>query len=307
MLVFGPQEEAAILLQLLAATCRRALLLSDVSIATWGFLQTALRPTLIISTRRLRAPILDFLEASSMRHQYVVRKGQLLDLFGATVIYERIPSGAHSLIGSAICVTLTPARDRLPVVSDQDREKIANEMQRKLLLYRLLTYNKVRESRFDVPRFTAAVRTRARVLGACVADDSDLQSSLVTVLQGQDEDARITRSFSLESILVEALLFLCHEDDERASAIVGDIAKVMNTILKGRGEPLELEPRKVGDVLRALQFFPVRQGSAARGISLLLADRRQVHCLARDYDVPTIRDGVKCPQCNELSTRNDKM
>lgn len=300
MLVLGPQEEATILLQLLAVTCRRALLLSDVSIATWSSLPTSLRPTLIINARRLRASTLDFLQASSVRHQYVVRKGQLLDLFGAKVIYERTPSGARSLIESAICVTLTPAHGRLPVVSDQDREQIANALQRKLLLYRLMNYNKVRESQFDVPQFTAAVRTRARILGACVVDDTNLQSRLVSVLRGQDDEARITRSFSLESVLVEALLFLCHDDVNRASASVGDIAKVMNTILKGRGEPLELEPRKVGDVLRDLQFFPSRQSSAARGISLLVAERRRIHLLARDYDVPAIHDGVVgCLQCAE--------
>lgn len=234
-----------------------------------------------------------------MRHQYVVRKGQLLDLFGAKIIYERMPSG-RSLIESAICVTLTPACDRLPVVSDRDRAQIANDLQRKLLLYRLKNYNKVRESRFDAPEFTAAVRNRARILGACVVDDAALQSSLVSVLRGQDDDARVTRSFSLESVLAEALLLLCHDQQNRASANVAEIAKVMNVILKGRGEPLELEPRKVGDLLRALQFFTIRQGSAARGISLLVADRRRIHQLAHDYDVPTIHNGVVgCSQCAE--------
>lgn len=301
MLVFGPQEEATVVLQLMAATCRRALLLSDVSIATWSSLPTALRPTLIINSRRLRPSTLDFLEASSVRHQYVVRKGQLLDLFGAKVLYERTPSGARSLFESSICVTLTPARGRFPIVSDRDRVQIADELQPKLLHYRLRNFIKVRDSQFDVPQFTAAVRTRARMLGACVVDDTDLQSNLVSALRSQDDDARIARSFSLESVLVEALLLMCHDEETRASANVGDIAKVMNAILRGRGEPLELEPRKVGDILRALQFFPIRQGSAARGISLTLADRRRIHRLARDYEVPTIQDGaIRCPQCAEV-------
>jgi hypothetical protein len=300
LLIFGPQEEAAIVLQLLAATCRRALFLSDVSIATWSSLPIILRPTLIINTHRLRPSTLDFLEASSVRHQYVARKGQLLDLFGAKVIYERTLSGARSLIESSICVTLTPARGRFPVVSDHDQVQIADELQPKLLLYRMRNYGKFRESQFDVPQFTAAVRTRARMLGACVVDNASLQSGLISALRGQDNEARITRSFSLESVMVEALLLLCHDKATRASANVGDIAKVMNTILKGRGELLELEPRKVGDVLRTLQFFPIRQGSAARGISLTVAERRRVHRLARDYDVPTIHDGaVRCPECAE--------
>jgi hypothetical protein len=298
LLVYGPPEESATLLQLLAATCRRALLLSDVNMATWSNVLTALRPTLIINTRRLQASTRAFLEASKMRNQYVPRKGQLLDLFAAQVIHEGIPSGAQSIYESAICLTVTPARGKLPILTDQNRIQIANQIQRKLLLYRLRHYTNVRDSDFDVPEFTAGVRSQARTWGACIVDDPELQSRLIAALRGADDDARTALSFSPESVLVEALLLLCHEKPTRAAATVGKIAEKMNVIFQGRGEPLELEPRKVGDVLRALQFSTRPQGSAARGIALLVADRRRIHQLAHDFDVPTIHDGVvDCPQC----------
>jgi hypothetical protein len=300
MLIFGPPEESATLLQLLAATCRRALLLSDVTIATWSPTLAALRPTLLINTHRLRPSTREFLEASNTRHEYLPRKGQLLDLFGAQVIHERTPSGDPSMHESAICVTATPARGQLPIVTDQDRTQLANEFQQKLLLYRLRHYSEVRESEFDVPEFTTAVRSRARMLGACVVDTPEVQSGLISVLRHQDDDARITRSFSLESVLVEALFVMCHEKETRVAATVGEIAETMTVIFQGRGEALKLEPRKVGEILRGLQFYTARQGSAARGIALLEADRRRVHQLARDYDVPAIRNGfVGCSQCDE--------
>jgi hypothetical protein len=300
MLIYGPPEESVTLLQLLAATCRRALLLCDVTIATWSPMLAALRPTLLINTLTLRASTREFLEASNTRHEYLPRKGQLLDLFGAQVIHERTSSGDQSMHESAICVTVTPARGRLPSVTDQERNRIADEFQRKLLLYRLRNFAKVRDSEFDVPEFTAAVRSRARMLGACVVDAPEVQSGLIAVLRDQDDDARITRSFTLESVLVEALLLMCHEKEPRAGARVGEIAETMMVIFKGRGEPLKLEPRMVGELLRALGFYTARQGSAGRGIALLVADRRRVHQLARDYDVPTIHNGdVVCSQCAE--------
>ena len=117
MLICGPPEESVTLLQLLAATCRRALLLCDVTIATWSPMLAALRPTLLINTLRLRASTREFLEASNTRHEYLPRKGQLLDLFGAQVIHERTSSGDQSMHESAICVTVTPARGRLPSVT----------------------------------------------------------------------------------------------------------------------------------------------------------------------------------------------
>jgi hypothetical protein len=300
MLIFGPPEESAILVQLLSAICRRALVLSDLDITGWSSLPAALSPTLIINTRRLRTPIRNFLEASNTRHQYIVRKGQLLDPFGARVIYERTPSGDQSLRESAVCVTVTPACGRLPILTDHCLDQIADGFQGKLLLYRLRNHAKVRDSEFDVPEFAAAVRSRARMLGACVVDAPELQSGLVSVLRGQDDDARITRSFSLESVLVEALFLMCHEKEPRPTATVGEIAETMTVIFQGRGEALKLEPRKVGEILRALQFYTARQGTAGRGIALLVADRRRVHQLARDYDVPAIRNGfVGCSQCDE--------
>jgi hypothetical protein len=307
MLIYGPPEESATLLQLLAATCRRAVLLGDVSISTWSSALNEMRPTLLITTRRLRASARQFLEASKMRNQYVPCKGKLLDLFGAQVIYESSPSGDRSLHDSAICATVTSACGQLLVLSDQDRAQIANDIQRKLLLYRLRNYAKVRESKFDVADFIAPVRSHARTLGASIVNAPELKSSLIAALRGQDEDARTERFFSLESVLVEALVLLCHEKLTSASATVGEIAEKMNVIFQGRGEALKLAPRKVGNVLRALQFFPGRLGSAARGISLLAADRQRIHEIAREFDVPTIHDGVVgCAQCAAMEIAKDR-
>jgi hypothetical protein len=300
LLVYGPPEESAILLQLLAATCRRALLLSDVNIATWSSALAELRPTVLINARRLRSSTKDFLDASNMRQQYVLRNGQLIDFFGVQIIHERSPSGDRSMHESAICVTVSPASGRLRILTDADRAEIAHEIQGKLLGYRMRNYDNVRRSEFDVSEFTGAVRSHARMLGACLVGAPELQSGLIAALRGHDEDARTARSFSLESVLIEVLILLCHESQARASATVGEITAMMNMIFQGRDEPLKLEARKVGDVLRSLQFFTARQGSAARGISLLLEDRRRIHQLARDYDVPTIHAGVVgCPQCAE--------
>ncbi len=57
-------------------------------------------------------------------------------------------------------------------------------------------------------------------------------------------------------------------------------------ILKGRKEIIQLEPRAVGDVLRALGLFTRRLGSAGRGLMLFNDARRKIHDLARRYDVP---------------------
>jgi len=75
-------------------------------------------------------------------------------------------------------------------VTDEDWNQIANDVQRKLLLYRLRNYAKVRDLEFDLPEFTAAERTHARTLGASIVDAPELQAGLIAALRSQDEDVR---------------------------------------------------------------------------------------------------------------------
>jgi hypothetical protein len=190
----------------------------------------------------------------------------------------------------------------LPKFDPQWMAESAQKLQGKLRRYREINLARVRDSHFDAPQFRSPMREIASMLGNSIVDAPSLQRCVLTLLEPQDLDVRTRRTDSLEAIVIEAALFLSHEG-RRTQARAGEIATIVNGILKGRGETVELDPRAVGYTLRALGLFSVRLGRAGRGIRFTKEVRRSIHGLARSYDVRTALDNSACEFCAEASSR----
>ena len=67
-------------------------------------------------------------------------------------------------------ISVIPTRQSLPVLEKIAQQEIVSEFQPKFLRFRLINYNRVRNSNFDVPEFESSVRDVARSLGACVSE-----------------------------------------------------------------------------------------------------------------------------------------
>jgi hypothetical protein len=109
---------------------------------------------------------------------------------------------------------------------------------------------------------------------------------------------RPARWGDIDTVVIEALLFYCHER-KNDGIYVGEVTEIAQKILAGRGESVLLNARKVGGTLRLLGLRIEPRDS--RGYMLLLTQARcrQVHELARGYDVPTMQDGVvRCKYCD---------
>ena len=188
-------------------------------------------------------------------------------------------------------------RQKISILDDSAQLRIASDFQAKLLNYRLTNYQKVLNSTFDAPEFTSPIRELARTLGACTPDDADLQQEAINLLQARDVQIRSESWVDITTVIIEVLLGLIHEAKLR-SVYVGEIAETASVILERRGDKRELEARGVGEILRQLNL--VIEPRDSRGFKLLLTPlvSRRVHELARDYDVPSVADGVKrCEYC----------
>jgi hypothetical protein len=147
------------------------------------------------------------------------------------------------------------------------------------------------------------MREVANMLGGSIVDDLSLQRCLLMVLQPQDQEVRVRRSNSTEAVVVESALFLSHEVSRR-QALVGELATLASAILKGRGETVELNPRAVGNTLRAMGLFSQRVGRAGRGFSFTQGIRRKIHELAWTYEVRSIQENAdRCEFCTEAKLR----
>jgi hypothetical protein len=230
----------------------------------------------------------------------IPRNGRLLDVFCPIVVCTEDPTTDSWLLENSIQIELMPTGTRCQRISPLRQREISRELQAKLLSYRFINFSKVQQSEFDAPQFSFRTRETARNLGACVIDDRELQSRVISLLEQQDEDVRVRRTTKLEAIVIEAGLLFCHEKKKRESAYVSEFATVSSAILENRGESIKLEPRAIGDILRSLGLFTRRLDRAGRGILLLREVRDQIHQLAWRFGVRSIEDGVdRCEFCTQ--------
>ncbi len=192
----------------------------------------------------------------------------------------------------------------MPILDEKEETEISEEFQTKMLAYRAQNNVEVRESRFDLPDFSSGIRLLGRVLGSTIVDAPELQAGLCSLLREYEEEARASRWLDLRCVTIEALLHHCHTEP-RKKVHVGEIAKTVNAILKGRGDATHWEDNEIGAVLKRLRLFKKRD---KRGYAIRLDDRvrRYIHQLAYRFDVATAQEGVTmCAHCAEISAAGD--
>ena len=286
------------LMQVLGLFCRRSLLLSSDSVTGLWTLPMYLRPTLLLDGAELTVPLQRFLHASSSKGIRSVKGGQALDLYCAKAICSQDSLRDPALASLALQISLPPRRAQLPTLTQEVSKDIANTFQAKLFRYRLTHLQKVVTPTIDVGGLTPATQNLARSLAACILGDEKLQSEVVPLLRGQDRETTDERSQGLEPIVLEALLYCCHEGD-RSTVFASELAEAVNSILSQKGQKLRVSPETVGWKLRHLRFRTESVGSGKKGLWLFDDVRRRIHILAEEYRVPLDPQGALngCPHC----------
>jgi hypothetical protein len=291
---------STLLLRMLACVCIAPLQIGDVTLNAILTLPQSPRPSLLLidqpaSTRELERA----LRAMSRPRSLVLRKGELHDLSFPTLVCTAEPLRDRWILDQAIQITLAPMRGPLPKFESQIQDESVETLREKLSQYRENNLAKVRNSHFDSPQLASPMRAVANMLANSIVDDFALQRIVPMLLAPQDRDVRIRRTDSNYAIEIEAALVLSHEP-KRRQAHIGEITTIANGIFKERGENIELEPREVGNHLRALGLFSERLGSAGRGLQFTNDVRQKIHELARSYDVRTI-PSQSCEYCAEAT------
>jgi hypothetical protein len=288
------------LIRLLNCFCRRALLLSDVRAGSIGTLPLHWGLTLVLTQPRLGSEVERLLLAARQRDGYIVRGGRLISVYGPIVTYGHYETGFGGGMLAPIEIPALPTVVPLPLLQREVEDRVAQEFQAKLLAYRLANGRRVSEVSLDVSVLQPSLGEVGRSLAACTPDDPELQIGIIHALQTQQESMRAATWTDLDVVLVEALLFYCHEG--KADCVyVGEIGKAAMGILAGRGERLKLAAKTVGAKLRLLGIQIESRDKRGFRVLLTQALSRQVHGLARSLDAPSIQDEVvRCHQCELL-------
>ena len=178
-----------------------------------------------------------------------------------------------------IHISATPSQLQSSALDEQVQNKIANDFQPRLLMYRLKNSGKVRES-VDVSKFTFATRPLARTLAACFLEDSELARDTVQLLRPQDEEVRGQRSCDVNCAIVEILRGTIHDRKQKAMRV----------------------DEELGWKLRTLNI-PRHSSSSGRKVVLGRDTSQSVHRLARAYGLPCAqRVEAGCLDCSQAKT-----
>jgi hypothetical protein len=290
--LFGPDSAVSQLFRLLGCLCRRPILLGDIDLAGLATLPNQVGATLLINQRDLGRRVRRILLASNRRHFCMVRGSGHLHLYGAKAFScEDFPMHQPGLR-----VTLSPAQDPLPCLTDSEVQDVAQSFQASLLHSRMSYYEEVRGNRVDCSAFVPEMREQASTWLGPIVDCPELCKAVFREILHQSEDAAGARFFDPKCVVVEASLVFCHKPDTEFF-FVGELAEIVNAILASRHEASKLSDKKVGLVLADLGIYGKRE---TRGYKIRLTDivRKRVHQLVSDYRVPTLDDGVRrCDLC----------
>jgi len=301
-LVGPPSPARRQILRLLRCLFRRALLLGEASLANFRCLPMEITPSLLIERCELTPQFLKFVEATSSHDAQIVSKGRIFKACCAKVLcVEEVFS---DLLPGWLTIELSgkDLNTSLPVLDAHAQEQIVEEFQPKLEMFRLKNYTLVRESIFEAPAISSGARDLARCLGGAVASDTELQEQLRPLLKGQDGQPVYGDSAKeLHWVVVEALLSCSHQSQKKHIG-VAELTATINRILERRGELLVINPRAVGNILRALGFSTQRLTAIQRGIILLNSVRLRIHQLASKYNLLELGSRSNdCAQCAQLT------
>jgi hypothetical protein len=290
--LFGPDSGVSQVLRLLGCVCRRPVLLGDVDFAGLATLPNRLGATLLFNQRDISRRVKRALLASNRRHFCVLRGRGRLDLYGAKAF-----SCEGSLLDEhGLKVSVSPAQDPLPILTDAKEEAIAQSFQSRLLRYRMVHYERVRGCKIDCKAFVPEMRDHAHTWLAPICDCQNLTNSVFDEMLRQSREVAGDRFFDPKCVVVESALFFCHKQDT-THFFIGELADVVNVLLKGRHEESTVSAKGAGLVLRELGLHGER---VAEGYKIVLTDtvRENIHQLAADYSVLSVEDGVhRCRHC----------
>lgn len=215
---------------------------------------------------------------------------------GAAAVYVGAMELKSLFVDAGIWMPVSPMLRSFSTHDEEREVATINNLQNRLLMYRLQNFAQVRSSQFDAPKFSSSTREMARMLGRCIVDAAALQARLLDLLRPRDDAERTEGTGRLEAVVVEALVVACHK--KRPSVHVGQVAEIANAILSRSEESFQLNPKEVGAKLKQLGLRTTRLDSAGRGIYLLTKQCALIHKLGRAFGVPTLREGLPgCPHC----------
>jgi len=327
--IVGPYSSGkSTLLRLLSAICRRSIIAGDISPAALYTLSTDLRPTLLLDEFEPGADaqsrvLQRLLRNGSSMGQRVFRGSRAFNVFGPKAIASRQGAGDAALASRGLVVVSRPSVRALSVLDPNALAEIEDQLQPKLLAFRLENFRRAKPVTLASSRLTPRTLDIVRALAIPFLGDPELERELLEIIKPHDAQATTDRHDEPEWVVMTALLRKIHRRGAGSALLtVKELTSDVEYQLAEAGESYHLKPRKVGEVLRSLGFPTQRLGSLGRGLRVSRTLVRSIHVTAKnlgicraDTYIPEDSDeafggtfeecerngfGGTCPDCEEV-------
>jgi hypothetical protein len=308
-----PQSGKTTLLKVLSLLCRRALLVADITSASFYRASAQFMPTMLIdeagSVRNNRA-LRHILRAGTTRDVVSVLGNRTFHSFGAKVISWLEPPDDTALNSRCVFISMfETARTDLARPGDIEVEREAAVLRSQLLQFRFENYRDVRVS--PVPGdeiLRPRSRDLLRALSAAHLQDVIRSKHLLKLFDSGQAVPEEPLSPEQNAVLL-ALYSIIHLRKDYTFIQTGDLTKTVNLYLKKAGEGLRLRPRKVGSVLTSLGFCNRQRTNSGWIVSLSRGDAEKIHQLAEHHGIDKMRDGfqkvssAECDLCRAVAAK----
>jgi hypothetical protein len=299
LVVTGPAFSADPLLRVLECVCRRAILLAGISPASLHAITcNQVMPTLLIRTSQLNKTMAALIDASNQPGYFISNARDVWQFYAAKCIY--IGEDSSQRIVGARSIHVRANRRGSEVGSLPLEDKAVQDLQNRLLYYRLVAHDRIGSSKFRVKGFLPEFCALAQVLGAPLEGDPELQKGIMELLNEFNEQLRVDRSCELNAMVLKAVLSHCHQNDQQ-QVFVRQIAVTVKELYREEGDSPRISNETVGHVLKNLGLYTHRLGNSGRGLTLNKATQNHAHELAYAHEVFLGSvEGPACGYCHRL-------
>ena len=307
-----PQSGKTTLLKLLSLLCRRSLLISDITSASFYRACAQFMPTILIDEAgsfRNNSALRHILRAGSGRDVDSVQANRTFHAYGAKVLSWLEPPDDIALNSRCILIPMHESmRTNLVRSSDVEVEREAATLQAQLLQFRFENYRRVEPA--PIPG-DEILRPRSRdLLRALAAAHFNVERSKRLLDFFDSGQAVPHEPLSPEqNAVLRALYFVIHLGNVFDSIKTGNLTGLVNNQLERTLENLRMKPRKVGSVLSSLGFSNRTRTNAGWVLSLNREDAEKIHELAEHYGIEKLDERTlkvspdECDLCKALVAR----
>jgi hypothetical protein len=298
--------------RLLHCLCRRAIHASAITAASLYRLAAQVRPTLLIDEAdfgrdRTSRDLQRLLRGGNRQGSRVLCNGKAFENFGPKVIASRVPLGDAALVSRNINIVMTPSDRNVPSLDSDAEEKLSDELQPMLEMFRLLHYGRVVASQHPgFLKFPPCLRDNARALAAGMLGNEELQQRLAGALESQSHSIQFDRFDEPEWVVMLALYGLYH--GRNGDRYLHELTEETNRILRESGETRLYSPKKIGQILNKTLGFPTRRRGEGYMVEL---NGRKIHSQAKAMGIKradilpsvTVQSGLvghPCSLCSEF-------